>query len=321
MQYGKQDEVHVKVELRQHGSETPWVGEIGRDEWHTDEPGKPKKAEKHPEGDSLIITLRNLQPQTYFTLVAITDNPDPPKVTPEGDTFALLAIEDYLWRRWFLRTAIAALALAIIFGLYRLARARHRSRAMIRTTVSYLILCFVSLPSSFVFAQTTASCELACEKLKLERDTASSFGAQYVSPQDIAGKKIILTIRTRRDLTGNLPAVDDELYLRDDTAQRELWRSDLKSSSNAEPAFELRADQLTPGLHVIQLWYADTQPPDAHFFADLCGFAFFGRNDCVYYREGKTFGSGVVHNGIRVVVRDTKVWVSKLSLPKNCKCP
>lgn len=66
----------------------------------------------------------------------------------------------------------------------------------------------------------------------------------------------------------------------------------------------------------------DTQPPDAHFFADLCGFAFFGKNDaCIFYREGKTFGSGIVHNSIRVVVRDTRVWVSKAKLPKNCKCP
>lgn len=199
---------------------------------------------------------------------------------------------------------------------------------MTRTTVNLLVVCCVffllfSFASS-ALAQATGVCNTACEKVKLERDTASSLGARYVSPLDIAAKKVILSILPRRDLTGNLPAVDDELYLRDDTTQKVLWKSDLKSSSNLEPKYELKAndDDLIPGLHVIQLWYADTQPPDAHFFADLCGFAFFGQDAaCVYYREGKTFGSGIVHNGIRVVVKDTKVWVSKVTLPKNCKCP
>ena len=172
-----------------------------------------------------------------------------------------------------------------------------------------------------VFAQP--ACKTQCAKIEQERKDRQSAGFQYVSPQDIAAKKPMLFIQVQPDLAAGAPAVDDELYLQDvreDNTTNRLWTATLQNSRSPLP-MTLTADQMTPGEHLIQLWYADTQPPDAHFFADLCGFVFFGQpNTCITYREGKTFGTGIVRNGIRVIVKATKVYVSRLNLPKSCTC-
>jgi hypothetical protein len=174
--------------------------------------------------------------------------------------------------------------------------------------------------------QTTTPCKAVCytyeQFVTQERDRAESQGYRYFSPQDITKKVKVISVQTRPDLAGApAPAVDDELYIQDNSTT--LWKATL-AHGRAPQTFVMLADKLTPGSHLIQLWYADTQPPDAHFFADVCGIAFYGsESNCVTFREGKTFGSGIVRNGVRVVVKDARVWISKVDNPRastGCTC-
>jgi hypothetical protein len=194
-----------------------------------------------------------------------------------------------------------------------------------------IVVALFSLPS-FMFAQqgekkqSTTPCKAVCytyqQFVNQERDRVETQGFRFISPQDISSKIKIISVQTRPDLAGPpAPAVDDELYVQDNGST--IWKATLSDQRNSV-GFSLLADRLTPGQHLIQLWYADTQPPDAHFFADVCGVAFYGSDkNCVTFREGKTFGSGIVRNGVRVVVKDAKLWVSKVENPKvstGCTC-
>jgi hypothetical protein len=158
--------------------------------------------------------------------------------------------------------------------------------------------------------------------IKQERDNAEAQGYRYIPHDEVARKLRLVYFTTRPDLAGNpAPAVDDELYLTDNGTRRcGATLNDHRNPVNCT----VTADILTPGAHTIQLWYADTQPPDAHFFADVCGPAFYGEESkCVTYREGKTFGSGIVRNGIRIVVKEARVWVTKVDSPEpstGCQC-
>jgi hypothetical protein len=198
-------------------------------------------------------------------------------------------------------------------------------RTALISVLSSLFSCLFAQPAKKV--PSTAPCKTVCytyeQFVNQERDRVEAQGYRYVSPQDIAKKVKIITVQTRPDLVGApAPAVDDELYVQDNGTT--LWKATLANGRTLQ-AFVMAADKLTSGSHLIQLWYADTQPPDAHFFADVCGIAFYGSEaNCVTFREGKTFGSGIVRNGVRVVVKDAKVWISSVDNPKastGCKCP
>lgn len=126
MQAGNSPKTEVRVEFQRYSAK-PWVSKIGRD--HHPNDSKDTCPAPVPGDDYVNLTLCDLHPETHFTLLAVTDHPGPPRVTPEGDnTIVLLPLEVYLFRRWFLWTVIAlATTLAIIFALYRFARAKRKA--------------------------------------------------------------------------------------------------------------------------------------------------------------------------------------------------
>ena len=171
------------------------------------------------------------------------------------------------------------------------------------------------------------NCKSVCytytELVKAERANAIASGYQYYL---VTATDVLLTLKVRPDLI-SLPPVDDILYVQDNGA--DLWRYLYPRTDAA--TFSLAVSQLPPGPNLVQLWYEDLYPPNAHFFADVCGLGY----PCQTYKEGLAFGTGIVNrvrtppypnNLMRTVVRQLMAWRSKIDDPKpltgcSCKIP
>jgi|SRR5579863_3635306 len=198
--------------------------------------------------------------------------------------------------------------------------------------VGIFVSCGAVTPQSGPNAQTQEqsakaappNCSAVCytyrELVKAERDKALADGYQYYL---VTATDQLLRLKVRSDLT-TFPPVDDLLYVQDNGT--DLWRYQYPRTDAA--TFTLAADQLSPGANTIILWYENLYPPNAHFFADVCGLG----AACETYKEGLTFGTGIVNRAVangfpnreRTVVRQSAIWRSKIDDPNaatGCACP
>jgi hypothetical protein len=155
----------------------------------------------------------------------------------------------------------------------------------------------------------------------LERSQAAQEGcANYISP---LADPVVARVRLAPELRGSLAAaVDDLLWLTINT--NKVWEKVYPSADGQEAIF--RKNTLVPGCNSLALNYANTQPQDAHFMAQLGGTAFCPNEAfCQTYAEGLTFGTGVIFRvstkGNPVVAG--QVWLSRLENPNaatGCRC-
>lgn len=200
----------------------------------------------------------------------------------------------------------------------------------------YLAAAVLALITTISFAQesTTAPpppyCKAVCytyEQLVVaERaDAAQSGCGYYISP---TAKPVIAKIRLAYDLKGPDALdgpVDDELRLL--INGNEKWKEvyNANPANGAEAAFQ--KDELLPGCNSVVVEYADTGG-NAHFLARVGGRAFCGSDDyCIAYKEGYTFGTGIVpkiiSQGRRGPVVKGTVWLSRYEDPRpstGCIC-
>lgn len=188
----------------------------------------------------------------------------------------------------------------------------------------HLIAVFTALIPATVVAQTpnvTACDPGACyaygQLLKIDRDQAVAAGYAWIAPRDTRPIVMIQTLPTG----SALPPVDDEVRLR--TNGRELW-SVVYRDAGSPGIFD--QTKLDFGPNNVEVSYANTQPPDAHFFIQVGGVAFagtptWGRE----YREGLTFGTGLLQKLLPAgVITSARVWRSKIDPPglpaADCVC-
>jgi hypothetical protein len=165
----------------------------------------------------------------------------------------------------------------------------------------------------------TPQCLTSCYSYRLalaqERDTSAQ-GYQFFTADQ--AETVLLTIKTRPDLTGALPAIDDELSLINNG--RPIWQATLADGKNVKST-SLKVGDLSRGSNILQLIWRNIQPPDAHFSIESCGLAFYGNpTKCVVYLEGLTFsstGRDIVKRGSPADVEHTKLWLSRVPLPSE----
>jgi hypothetical protein len=184
-----------------------------------------------------------------------------------------------------------------------------------------LAVTFATTPLALQSAAPPKGCEEICYAYRqstiLERQEAIKASCpNYISA---ISNPIVARVRLAPELTGGLSsAIDDELWFK--IHGKELWRKKLPSLDGSESFW--RKDQLADGCNQLQLYYANTQPPDAHFMAELGGLAFCGTDSMCgrKYHEGITFGTGLIYKSPAV---EASLWKSRLENPNatgQCHC-
>jgi hypothetical protein len=151
----------------------------------------------------------------------------------------------------------------------------------------------------------------------LERaEAAEENCSNYVSP---LADPVVIRVRLAPELKGTLETtVDDVLNV---TINGNKVFEKTLSNDGTEAAF--RKASLAPGCNTLALNYFNTQPPDAHFVAQLGGVGFCSNeNFCQTYKEGLTFGTGVL---ARVFAKGNpviggQIWKSRLENPNASGC-
>lgn len=119
------------------------------------------------------------------------------------------------------------------------------------------------------------------------------------------------------------PAIDDRIWFTLNGQQ--TWEAKYPTK-NGEGYIRLR--DLKPGSNKIQIWYENTQGPDANFSFRLGGRAFCGdASDCKDFDEGATYGSGLLQKvvpqgyGKGEVAPSNQIYRSiQEAPPASCNC-
>jgi hypothetical protein len=167
-------------------------------------------------------------------------------------------------------------------------------------------------------------CKLTCYNYRqfvtLEREEAREQGCpNYLSPLD---DPIVARVRLAPELRDGLAAaVDDRIWLVINGV--EVWAKDYPSADGTEAAF--KKDKLAGGCNPLGLNWKNTQPPDAHFMAQLGGRAFCGNDAfCKTWKEGFSFGTGIIFNLLKenkTEFQSAHIWKSRIEAPpKECGC-
>ena len=153
----------------------------------------------------------------------------------------------------------------------------------------------------------------------LERaEAAQQSCPNYLSP---LADPVVVRVRLAPELRDGLAtAVDDEISV---TINGNRVFHRVLTSDGTEATF--RKNALAPGCNTLAFNYVNTQPPDAHFVAQVGGIGFCPNEAfCQTYREGLTFGTGVLarvfSQGNPVI--GGKVFKSRLENPSSvgCRC-
>jgi hypothetical protein len=191
----------------------------------------------------------------------------------------------------------------------------------VRAYLQILSALFVSVPLALQAAEPPSKCDQICYAYRqstiLERQEAIRAGCpNYISA---ISNPVVARVRLAPELVGGLnSAVDDELWFV--IHGKELWRKKYTSLDGAESSW--RKDQIANGCNKLQLFYANTQPPDAHFMAELGELAFCGTDGMCgrKYKEGITFGTGLIYKSPAV---EASLWKSRIENPNangQCHC-
>ncbi len=170
-------------------------------------------------------------------------------------------------------------------------------------------------------AAAARKCVSTCEEYRKatlrERQQALKSGCpNYVSA---ISDPVVARIRLAPELAGHMgSAVDDELWL--EINGKDVWHRSFRNKDTAETAF--KKDVLKDGCNTLNLFYANTQEPDAYFMVDVGGLAFCGvESSCSRkYREGLRFGTGLIY---KVPAVHEQLWDSALENPNAngvCRC-
>lgn len=188
-----------------------------------------------------------------------------------------------------------------------------------------LLAGLITLPGISMAQEAEAArdpCRAVCFNYRqlviLERaEAARQSCLNYLSP---LSNPVVIRVRLAPELRQGLPnAVDDELSVT--INGREVFERIL-SSDGAEATFG--KDSLAPGCNTLALTYTNTQTPDAHFMAQLGGIGFCPNESfCQTYREGLTFGTGIVNRstlGVPATVISGQAFKSRIENPNTVGC-
>jgi hypothetical protein len=189
--------------------------------------------------------------------------------------------------------------------------------------LSLVLVAFPVVSQAEESKEASASCKALCFNYRqvviLERSLAAQQSCpNYISP---LADPVVIRVRLAPELQQGLyVAVDDVLDIK--INGNKVWEKILSVDGNPSV---FKKDHLRPGCNTLAFEYMDTKPTDAYFMAQLGGVGFCaGENYCQTYREGQTFGTGVV---ARILAKGNpvlsgQVFKSRLESPaaSGCRC-